>query len=92
MTFSGVGEIDVVDVPNTSDGKVNKREIWHAKWNGEDETRPYVAVNGVTIDFKEDLDLAVLTEEKRVQYFDGRSVPEKELDAKWDRPHYGGCY
>ncbi len=96
LTLGGVGETAVVDFAELelgdSDGKEGKREVWRAKWDGEDETRPYVSVNAITVDFREDFDLRVLTEEKRVQYFDGRSEPEKEKDARWDRPHYGGCY
>lgn len=72
--------------------KEGKREIWRANWDGENDTRPYISVNGTTIDYREDFDLRVLTEEKRVQYFDGRSEPEKEKEARWDRPHWGGSY
>lgn len=96
FTFGGVGETEVVDVGEmmvTGDGHEGKRKVWRAKWDGEDSTRPYVSVNGTTIDYRDDFDLRVLTEEKRVQYFDDRSEPEdKKKDARWDRPHYGGCY
>jgi hypothetical protein len=58
-----------------------------------DETMPYVSINGITIDWSEDFDMRVLTEEKRVQYFDDKSEPEaKKKDPRWERPHYGGCY
>lgn len=87
MTFGGEGEIDVVD-----DDKGGKRTVWRAKWDGDKDTEPYVAVNGTTMDPREDFDLRILTEEKRVQYFDGRSEPEKEKDPRWDRPHYCGSY
>lgn len=66
------------------------REVWRAKWDGNEETRPYLSINGTTIEPREDFDLRVLTEEKRVQYFDGRSEPEG--GPGWNRPHYGGCY
>jgi hypothetical protein len=69
-----------------------RREVWRAKWDGKAETRPYLSVNGTTIEHREDFDLRILTEDKRVQYFDGRSVPEEERKARWNRPHYGGCY
>lgn len=93
FTFRGAGEIVTVDGTGLGDDKQGKREVWRAKWNGEDNTRPYVSVNGTSIDYREDLDLRVLTEEKRVQYFDDRSEPaEKKQDARWERPHYGGCY
>ncbi|KIW44865.1 uncharacterized protein PV06_03304 [Exophiala oligosperma] len=87
LTFGGEGEIDVVD-----DDKGGKRTVWRAKWDGDKDTEPYVAVNGTTMDPREDFDLRILTEEKRVQYFDGRSEPEKEKDPRWDRPHYCGSY
>jgi hypothetical protein len=93
FTFGGVGETDVVDFTELGDNKEGKREVWRAKWDGENDTRPYVSVNATTIDFREDFDLRVLTEEKRVQYFDNRSEPEeKKKEARWDRPHYGGSY
>lgn len=92
LTFGGEGETDVVDVTDPNTGRASKRETWRAKWDGNENTRPYVAVNGTTIDFREDLDLRVLTEEKRVQYFNGRSDPKEELEARWERPHCGGCY
>lgn len=95
FTFGGVGETNVVDLTEVRDGKGNlgKREVWRAKWDGEDDTRPYVSVNGTSIDYREDFDLRVLTEEKRVQYFDDRSEPEEQKqEARWDRPHYGGSY
>ncbi|KAL2069957.1 hypothetical protein VTL71DRAFT_14637 [Oculimacula yallundae] len=93
FTFDGIGEIDVVDIKELADDNDGKREVWRAKWDGEDQTRPYLSVNGTTIDIRDDLDLRVLTEEKKVQYFDGRSGPEeKEKEARWDRPHYGGSY
>ncbi|KUJ15311.1 DUF636 domain-containing protein [Mollisia scopiformis] len=88
FTFSGVGETTVVDVP----GEEGKREVWQAKWDGGMETRPYVSVNGTTIDAREDFDLRVLTEEKRVQYFDDRSELGEKKEERWDRPHYGGSY
>ncbi|KEF50924.1 uncharacterized protein A1O9_13033 [Exophiala aquamarina CBS 119918] len=98
FTFGGVGQVDVVDfraVGELGDYKEGegKRQVWRAMWDGEDNTRPYVSVNGTSIDPREDFDLRVLTEEKRVQYFDDRSEPEeKREDPRWDRPHYGGCY
>ncbi len=92
FTFGGEGETDVVDLTELADGKEGKREVWHAKWGGESDMITYVAVNGTTIDYREDLDLRVLTEEKRVQYFDGRSEPKDEKEPRWDRPHYGGSY
>ena len=95
FTFGDVGETAVVDFTELlGDNKEleGKREFWRAKWDGENDTRPYVSVNATTIDPREDFDLRVLTEEKRVQYFDGRSEPEKEKEARWDRPHYGGSY
>ncbi|KIX97567.1 uncharacterized protein Z520_07020 [Fonsecaea multimorphosa CBS 102226] len=101
LTFGGVGETHVVDFTELALGDDNrdeeeeeegKREVWRAKWDGEDDTRPYVSVNGTTIDYREDLDLRVLTEEKRVQYFDGRSEPDEEKEPRWDRPHDGGSY
>lgn len=82
-----------MDLTELAENKEGQRKIWRAKWDGADDTRPYVSVNGTTIDFREDFDLRVLTEEKRVQYFDDRSEPEeKKQEARWDRPHYGGCY
>ena len=92
FTFGGVGETVIVDSKEIGDDKEGKREVWRAKWDGENDTRPYISVNGITMDFREDFDLRVLTEEKRVQYFDGRSEPVKEKEGRWDRPHYGGCY
>lgn len=93
FTFGGVGETVVMDSIKLGDSKEGKREVWRAKWDGGDGTRPYVSVNGTTIDYREDFDLRVLTEEKRVQYFDGRSEPEeKEKKARWERPHCGGSY
>ncbi len=96
LTFSGVGETEVVDLAELelADNEEGKREVWRVKWDGENNTRPYVAVNGTTIDFREeeDFDLRVLTEEKRVQYLDGRSEPAEEKEARWDRPHPEGCY
>jgi hypothetical protein len=89
-----VGENHVVDFTELGipDNKERKREVWHAK-RGENDAMPYVSINGTTIDFKEDFDLRVLTEEKRVQYFDDRSEPEeKKKEARWDRPHWGGSY
>lgn len=82
-----------MDFTELGDSKEGKKEVWRAKWDGEDATRPYVSVNGTSIDFREDFDLRVLTEEKRVQYFDDRSEPEeKKKEPRWDRPYYGGCY
>lgn len=93
FTFTGVGEIDVVDFPELGDSKGGRRQVWRAKWDGEKDTRPYVSVNATSIDFREDFDLRVLTEEKRVMYFDDRSEPEEEKkEARWDRPHHGGSY
>ena len=93
FTFGGVGETDLVDFTELGDDKEGKREVWRAEWDGENDTRPYVSVNATSIDFREDFDLRVLTEEKRVQYFDDRSEPaEKKKGARWDRPHYGGSY
>lgn len=90
FTLSGTGEIDVVDLQDFGKGM---KKVWHMKWDGEETTRPYVSVNGVTIDYREDFDLRVLTEEKKVQYFDDRTEPEeKKKDARWDRPHFGGSY
>jgi hypothetical protein len=94
FTFGGVGEIATVDSSELGDPEEEvEREVWRAIWNGQEATRPYVSVNGVTIDHIEGFDLRVLTEEKRVQYFDDRSEPEvKKAQARWNRPHYGGCY
>ena len=97
FTFGGVGETAVVDLTGLAiaddSNKEGKREVWRAKWDGESVTRPYVSVNGTSIDYREDFDLRVLTEEKRVQYFDDRSEPEEmKKEARWDRPHYGGSY
>ena len=92
FTLGGEGETHVVDFTELVDSKEGKREVWQAKWDGEDATRPYVSVNGTTIDYRKDFDLRVLTEEKRVQYFDGRSEPQEEKEARWDRPHHGGSY
>lgn len=69
-----------------------RRKVWRMNWDGGKETEPYVSVNGTTIEWREDFDLRVLTEEKRVMYLDGRSEPEKERERRWDRPHYGGIY
>jgi hypothetical protein len=76
----------------TSTGESKKQKAWRIKWDEQEESRPYVSINGVTIDFHQGFDLRVLTEEKRVQYFDGRSPVEEEKPARWNRPHYGGCY
>ena len=85
-------EVDLGEL-GIGDEKEGKREVWRAKWDGEEETRPYLSVNGTSIDYKEEFDMRVLTEEKRVQYFDDLSEPEeKKLEPRWDRPHYGGCY
>ena len=96
FTFGGVGETEVVDLTELGlgdDKEEGKREVWRAKWGGESDMTTYVSVNGTTIDYREDFDLRVLTEEKRVQYFDDRSEPEeKKMEPRWDRPHYGGCY
>ena len=92
LTFGGEGETIAVDFTELGDNKEGKREVWRAKWDGDIETEPYVSINGTTIDYREDFDLRVLTEEKRVQYFDGRSEPEEEKEARWDKPHDGGCY
>jgi len=92
FTFGGVGETAVVNLSELHDSKEGKREVWRAKWDGEVDTRPYVSVNGTTIEPRENFDLRVLIEEKRVQYFDGRSAPEEEKEARWDRPHHGGSY
>ncbi|KIW15259.1 hypothetical protein PV08_05304 [Exophiala spinifera] len=73
-------------------GGVPARQVWRAKWDGDKDTTPYVAVNGTTIDPREDFDLRLLTEQKRVQYFDGWSDPKDEKDPRWDRPHDRGCY
>ena len=92
FTFGGVGETGVVEFTELGENKEGKREVWRAKWDGEVETEPYVSVNATTIDFREDLDFRLFTEEKRVQYLDGRSPAEKEKEARWNRPHYGGSY
>ena len=100
LGFGGEGETVVLDLTelgvNTEelgDHKEGKREVWRAKWDGQKETQPYVSVNGTSIDYREDFDMRLLTEEKRVQYFDGRSEPEeKKKEARWNRPHYGGSY
>jgi hypothetical protein len=98
---NGGGKGEVVSVAsselglgdNSGDREDGKREVWRAKWDGKDETMPYVSINGITIDWSEDFDMRVLTEEKRVQYFDDKSEPEaKKKDPRWERPHYGGCY
>lgn len=74
FTFTGEGEIEIVDLAGWGGSdKKGISEIWHARWNGEEEMRPYLSVNGTTIDFRADFDLRVLTEEKRVMYLDGRS-------------------
>ena len=87
------GETVVVDSTELGNDMEGKREVWRMKWDGKIETEPYLSINGTTIDPREDFDLRVLTEEKRVQYFDGRSEPEeKKEEARWDRPHYGGSY
>jgi hypothetical protein len=39
--------------------------------------REYISVNATTIDYREDFDLRVLTEEKRVQYFNDRTEPKE---------------
>ena len=93
FTSGGVGETHIVDFKELGDDKDGEREVWRVKWEGEKETIPYVSVNGTTMDFREDFDMRVLTEEKRVQYFDDRSEPEAEKkEPRWDRPHYGGSY
>lgn len=92
VTFGGVGETDVADVTEPGDKKEGKRKVGRAKWDGENDTRPYVSVNATAIDLREDFDLRVLTEEKRVQYFDDRGKPEEKKEARWDRPLYGGRY
>lgn len=103
FTFTGVGETaDVGDfteldysIMNDDNNELQgkKRKVWRAKWDGDhDSTRPYLSVNATTIDFREDFDLRFLTEEKRVMYLDGRSEPKDEKEARWDRPHHGGCY
>ncbi len=85
FTLSGEGEIELDEEEN--------REVWRVKWDGENATRPYVSVNGTTIDYREDFDLRVLTEEKKVMYLDDRSEPEeKKAGESWDRPYWGGCY
>ncbi|KAK5219247.1 hypothetical protein LTR72_008429 [Exophiala xenobiotica] len=85
FTFTGVGErataTDVVDFKELRVGdndNEGKREVWRAKWVGDNATRPYLSVNATTIDVREDFDLRLLTEEKRVKYLDGRSEPEEE--------------
>lgn len=97
FTFTGTGGIDVVDLMELGEGydgdkEEGKREVWRAKWDGGKESEPYVSVNATTIDVTEDFDLRVLTEEKRVQYFDGRSEAGEEKEVRWDRPHCGGSY
>ena len=76
--------------------KLGEVNVWRAKWDGEMENIPYLSVNGVTLDWpehREGLDLRRLTEEKRVCYFDDLSEPfAKKKEARWGRPHYGGCY
>lgn len=91
LTFGGESETSVVNLTELVVGE-GEREVWRAKWDGEEETTPYLSVNGTTIEFAEGFDMRVLTEEKGVQYFDGSSEPEKEKEARWDRPHYGGSY
>ena len=77
-----------MDFTELGGDKEGKREVWRIKSNGE-----YVSVNATTIDYREDFDLRVLTEEKRVQYFDDRTEPEEKKKApRWDRPHTGGSY
>lgn len=94
FTIGGEGERVVVEMPEVSGGEKRggKRKVWRVKWDGEKETVPYVSVNGATIENGEDLDWRVMTEEKRIQYFDGKSESADEKDARWDRPHDGGCY
>jgi hypothetical protein len=92
LTYSGESEIVAVDLTELGEQGEGKREVWRAKWDGQEATEPYVAINGVTIEPREDFDLRLLTEEKRVQYFDGRSAVEDEKTPRWDRPHYWGCY
>ena len=95
LTSSGEGERVEVELRElgVGDEKEGKREVWRAKWDGGEETRPYLSVNGTSINHKEEFDMRVLTEEKRVQYFDDLSEPEeKKMEPRWDRPHYGGCY
>lgn len=86
--------MDLMELGEDYDGykEEGRREVWRAKWDGGEESRPYVSVNATTIDVTEDFDLRVLTEEKRVQYFDGRSEAGEEKEVRWDRPHYGGSY
>ena len=93
FSASSTGEKIVVDLTGLGGDEEGTREVWRAKWDGKDDTRPYLSVNGTSIDYREDFDLRVLTEEKRVQYFDDRSEPEeKKLAARWERPHWGGMY
>jgi topoisomerase IA-like protein len=83
----------VVDITELGHNKQEKKEVWRATWDGENDTRPYVSVNATTIDFKEDFDLRGLTEEESVQYLDDRTEPEEtKKEARWGRPHYGGSY
>jgi hypothetical protein len=92
LTFTGNGNVESVDASELGEDQAGKRDAWRVQWNGDHATRPYVSINGTTIEPREDLDFRVLTEEKRVQYFDGRSDPEDEKEPRWDRPHDGGCY
>jgi hypothetical protein len=96
FTVEGEGEVvstEASELGDTGvgDGDEGKREGWRVKWDGKGDS-PYVSVNGITIDF-EGFDMRLLTEEKRVQYLDDRSEPaERKQEARWERPHYGGCY
>ena len=93
FTIGREGEVVVVDLTELDENKEGKREVWRVKWDGNYDTEPYASINGTTIDWREDFELRVLTEEKRVQYLDDRSEPEeKKKEGRWDRPHYGGCY
>lgn len=73
FTFRGVGEIVTINsadlsLPPSITSKDGKIQVWQTKWDEANEEIPYVSVNGVTIEPREDFDLAVLTEQKRVQY------------------------
>jgi hypothetical protein len=93
FAFGGVGETNIIDVPELGESKGAMRKVWQAVWDGREETTPYLSVNGITMDYREDFDLRVLTEGKQVHYLDDRSEPaEKKLAPRWDRPHHGGCY
>ena len=82
-----------MDLAELGEDGEGERETWRVKWDGNKETTPYVSVNGMTMEYREDFDLRLLTEEKRVQYFDDRSEPEEnKKEPRWDRPHYGGSY